>query len=386
MQHQEYLAARVRELVRTRTRVSEEEAYADFALQKSTASFRYVRLLRSWFSDNALGSALADLDRWAAEHKDDVEKAWEAQKSRYLPVCRKAHELLIGVPDGASETEKEAARKRVEEARGKLEKGLGFEEAINGSQDESLPGSGDLGCVSPTTLPKPVNDALEALSPGQISPVGQSDKGFFVVRLDGILRDAEAEAEGRHTVTRNLMRAVEGESKAAEAAKRIQALVIGGTSVEAAVANVVGPYLPATSAQKPAVKDADAKKKPLQLPAVEEAKDVLRDSTPLADIAPGGDVANVVFSLEKSGDVAADLVKLEQGYAVVQLIEKRLATRPDFEKVREPTMAKLLPRKQQDALLRYVQRLHETAKADIKRNATYTRAAPSAEPDSGEEP
>ena len=81
--------------------------------------------------------------------------------------------------------------------------------------------------------------------------------------------------------------------------------------------------------------------------------------------------------LKKAGDLVPDLVKLEAGYAILQLIERKVPSKEAFEKERVRFTQMLLGAKQHDALFAYVQRLREVAKNDIKVNASYlTEKAP----------
>lgn len=86
---------------------------------------------------------------------------------------------------------------------------------------------------------------------------------------------------------------------------------------------------------------------------------------------PGSDFATVALGLKKPGEVGSDLVKIDGGYAVVQLVERKAATREAFAKDRERYVGALLAQKQQDALVAYVARLREAAKSEIKVNAAY---------------
>mgnify|MGYP003693588451 CR=1 FL=1 len=61
-------------------------------------------------------------------------------------------------------------------------------------------------------------------------------------------------------------------------------------------------------------------------------------------------MAQIAFVSEKDGDVPDDLVKLDDGYAVMQLKEKSAASREQFENERETFVAAMLAAKQADAL------------------------------------
>jgi peptidyl-prolyl cis-trans isomerase D len=85
-------------------------------------------------------------------------------------------------------------------------------------------------------------------------------------------------------------------------------------------------------------------------------------------------VAQIAFKLEKDGDMPDDLVKLDDGYAVLQLKEKSPASREQFETERDTFTAAMLAAKQADALNGYVMRLKEAAKSEIKMNEAFGKA------------
>ena len=73
-QREEILAARVRDLVRSRARVGENEARAQFAREKSTAVVSYVRFKRGWFAEAVIDDSDEATNAWAEKNKDEVEK------------------------------------------------------------------------------------------------------------------------------------------------------------------------------------------------------------------------------------------------------------------------------------------------------------------------
>ncbi|HEU4536708.1 MAG TPA: SurA N-terminal domain-containing protein, partial [Polyangiaceae bacterium] len=418
-QQQEHLAARVRDLVRARVRVSDDEAYAEYLRRKGRATAKYVRFDRAWFAQYAVADDDAAVDAWALEHKDEVDKAWQARKGEGEAACKLARAVSVAWPEGSSDDDKAALRRQVDAARARaVAKGGNFAEAARDlNNDPAVDPSGNLGCVQEARLPKPMAEALAALKDGETSPVGESDKGFFFVRLDAALTGEKADAQGRREAARERRRAVEAEAKASEAARKMREAVAAGKPLEQALAEAVGPYRAAAEAQEKraadrrreaakGAKDPKAAKDPKgakganganeegdaaepaapprganrgEAPAIEEAKDVGRDGAPVRGLPFGVDLPSTLFALEKPGDVS-DLVKLDSGYLVAQLVSKVAPTRAEFDqdKERETYRAQLLAAKRHDALASYVGRLREAAKSEIKINPDYVKdGAPS---------
>ena len=78
------------------------------------------------------------------------------------------------------------------------------------SDDPSAARGGELGCVLKGKMPKPFEDAASALAPGKVSDVIATETGFYLVKLDQIAKDAEAEKLGRAQTARELYVAPRG--------------------------------------------------------------------------------------------------------------------------------------------------------------------------------
>ncbi len=379
MQRAELLAARVRDLVRQRVRVGDAEAFAAYSREKSTTTVRFARFERKWFARNAIDLSPAAVDTWAAAHEAEVAKAFEARKSQYLPECRVLRQIAIKVAEGATDDEKAAEHKRLDDALARIARGESFADvARDVSDDEAAAEGGDLGCVGKGKLPKPLEEAAWALAPGKTSDIVASEAGLFVLRLEGIHKDADAEAFGRHDSARGLMMALVGEELAAASAKRVLEATRGGAKLDDAVAKAVADALAWRKGKKvPTIPD-DSR------PKVEISSAFTVSADPLRGAAPGQGVASMAFALAKEGDVPGDVVKLDAGYAVLQLKEKAIATREQFDKDREAFVAAMTTAKQADALAGYVARLREQAKSEIRINEAYANT-PDAEKPGDEE-
>ncbi|HEU4408781.1 MAG TPA: SurA N-terminal domain-containing protein [Polyangiaceae bacterium] len=403
MQQQEHLAARVRDLVRSRVRVGDDEAYGEFVRRKAKATAKYVRFDRAWFAEHALDESDAAVDAWAAEHKDEVDKAWEARKGQGAAECRLARAVAASWGEGASDDEKAALRKQVDEARAKAAKGgdvAALARALN--NDPAIDPSGNLGCAQPARLPKPMAEALAALKDGEVSPVGETDKGFFFLKLEAALTGDKAEAQGRREAARERRRATEAEAKASEAARKTREAAAAGKPLAEALAEALAPYARAEAGAKPKADpkgdkgkgeagkggkgEAAAAPDRAEAPKVEEAKDFGREGAPIRGLPFGVDLPSAVFALDKPGDLT-DLVRLDSGYLVAQLVGKTVPSRADFDadKERESYRAQLLAAKRHDALAAYVARLRDAAKGEIKVNDAYTKESAPAPGESGDE-
>jgi peptidyl-prolyl cis-trans isomerase D len=407
MQREELLAARMRDIVRERVRVGDDEALSTYQREKSSATIRFVTFRHAWFARNALDLSPASVDAWATAHKEEVDRVFETRKSQYLPECRTARHILVKVPEGATDEQKEEAHKKIDAALARVQKGEDFATVARQESDDTTAADGGfLGCFQRGRMTKPFEDAVYALSSGQISPVVETQFGLHVIKLEGVYKDADAEAVGRRETAKNLMSSQEAESLAAETAKKVLAAVKSGAKLDVAVADALA-ALPSPAATKGKKKgreakadlaDASAKAKTGD-PTSDKSGDVAESDRPRVEIsAPfnssgdpitgaskGQSVAQMAFKLDKDGDTPDDLVKLDDGYAVLQLKEKSAATREQFEGERDTFVSAMLAAKQSDALNGYVMRLKDAAKTDLKVNESYGRAAEKEKQSEGEE-
>jgi peptidyl-prolyl cis-trans isomerase D len=367
-QKQEVIAARMKDLVRSRVRLSDVELFDAYQRDKNTASIKYVTVSRAFVAKTIVPTTEA-VDAYSAAHKAELDTALAAKKGQLASeggvVCRKARVLLVKVGLTADEEEKAAGKKKAEEALAQLEKKKSFEEVARASSDEDSKGQAT--CYVAGRFPRGVDEALAGLKPGARSGVLETTSGYFVVQLENILKDAEAEAALRFELARDLFLKTEAEAKSAELAKAIRTAAAEGKSLDDAVAAALAP-LTATGLVKATDENA---------PKTLESTGFTRDGSPI----PGAttDVAAMAFALQKPNEVAADVAKFDEGYAVVQLVEKKPATREDFEKDRASYEGRFLAMKQHDAVVAYVTRLREAAKAEIKVNAAFLESPTAAD-------
>lgn len=391
-QRQELIAGRMRDLIRARVRVGDPEAFEQFSREKSTRTLDYARFDRRFYGDLVLDRSQKTMDAWAEGHKDELDKVWESRKSKFMPECRLLRHVLARTSPVADDPEaaKAEARKRVEAALERINKGEDFGDvAKDVSDDTSASRGGDLGCVTKGQMVKPFEDAAFALEPGKVSAIVETEYGFHVIKLEQIAKDADAEKVGKKQVKLELYLAQESERLAAEAAKQVLDTVRGGKTFEEALkAHLAelsaklgdkkddGDKKKGDKGDKGDKKDDDKPKKrePVTLenhpnrPVVETTAPFNVSGDPISGVKAGNDVPTLAFKLDKPGDIAGEILPLETGYAVMQLKEKTPATKEQWDKDREYYMSAMRAAKQNDALIGYVKRLRSSLGSEIKFN------------------
>ena len=218
------------------------------------------------------------------------------------------------------------------------------------SDDSSASEGGDLQCFQRGRMVKPFEDTVFALAPGEISDVVKTQFGYHVIKLDGIYKDAEAEAVGRRETAKSIMISHEGEALAAETAKKVLAAVKAGAKLDAAVAD----SLPAPKAKKAAPgAGKDAKKDGAAKSAKDEPATQDSDRPHVEISAPfnanrrshhrgvgGPERGPNRLRARKGRRHARRFVKFDDGYAVVQLERENPRHQRAVETERETFVAR----------------------------------------------
>lgn len=156
-----------------------EEHYGNFLDDYMTPEkfdFDYVRLLRAPFEAEVV------------IEEDAIELAYQDEIAA-MPESRHAAHILLEVDEERSVEDAMAALSEVR--REIMEDGASFEDrARTMSEDPSAEQGGDLGSIGREVLPAAFEDALWALSPGEVSMPVETEFGVHLIKLVGI-DDAE---------------------------------------------------------------------------------------------------------------------------------------------------------------------------------------------------
>jgi len=392
MQREELIADRMRDLVRSRARITESEAFAAFVRERSTATVDYIRFSRPWFVSRFIDVSPKSLEEWTASHKEEIDKTWASAKNQFPPGCRTARHILIKLqsdtqPDGRPRAE---AEDQLAKALQRIKAGEDFGAvAADVSEDEgSAPRGGSLGCFKQDgKLVKSFEDAAFALkNPGDLAEKVETPYGLHIIQLESVLSTdaAKAEAEGRQFIATEIMKAMKADELMAETAKEALKAAQEGKSLQQATDDAIA-ALEAKTAKK-GDKEKQAGEGDKGRPKVETSEPFAPDGRPLADAARDANVAAMAFKLEKPGQVAPDLVKMADGYAIIQLKEKKAATREAFDKEREAYMERLQKRKGEDLLANYIARLRNQARSETRINEGFVKEPEKGKPGEEEPP
>lgn len=356
MQQRELVAARMRALIREPVRVSDVEAFSAYQQNRTTATVRTVILNRDWFAKYAADLSDAALDKWALENKAQIDAAWETEKTNFTAGCAPAREILFEVGPGANDEDRAALKKKIDSARERITKGESFATvARQVSEGLTAVTGGELGCIGASygVGNEELAKAAADLKPHELSQLIETPRGFHLLEVEPKLDAANLETVGKRFVARKLyVRFVADEKVKAFGASLIKRAQSGQKLEEALDAELTA-TLPVAKKEDNAAPNAAALTAS-DRPKVEISSPFNVSGNPAPQVTPKEPLAARAFELKNSDELYATPIETSDGAIVMQLKEKTLATRADYEKVKGKLLGPLTAAKADDALTRYV--------------------------------
>ena len=395
----ELRAARVLDLVAERVRVSDAEAWDQYAADKSTSTIRYVRFDAGYFGDRFAELDQASLDKWADEHKADVD-AREATMPKDQP--RKlvhVRHVLFPIAKDATPEQKTEAKKKADDVLGKVKAGDDFAALAKDNSGDAA--TKDKGGVLEWSPGLEFKGALDKLKPNEASIV-EMDDGLHVVQLMSKL-------EGKASIAFPLFQKARGDELAKVAGDRLtealktklpvqlddalkakveEAKKSGKNEADATtqvlddearartdktldeVLKAMAPKEPEPPAKKP----EEAKPgqpapvpPPPKVPAwqsddrrprVEESSAFNVNGSPVIGLMDQQTIVDAAGKLKKEAPVSAT-IKASNDYFVVVLKDRHEATKDEFAKDRPNYVGAMLAKKREDAVVDYVVALRD---------------------------
>lgn len=383
MQIDELRANRVRDLVKSRVRVSPEELWFEYQREKARATARTASVQKAWVARYVTDTSDKALDAWLKDNQAKVDEKWEQAKTEWVAKCPVVREIVSAFPEEATEDEKATAKSTLESWLEQLKKpNTSFAQvAREYSLGASAPVGGMLGCMSEKYGPgsKVLLAAVESMKPGDVSPVLETPRGYVVLKLDRRLAEADVEKVGKRELARALMAVDVTDKLTQELANKLLEAVKGGEGMGEAADRLASEYALGDKKLKEGEESkalTDPNRPKLHITAA-----FAQGSRPLRDATE--DIADLAFKLDKADAVHPNLIKLQGGFAVLQLKEKTLPTKQDLEKERFEYSERMRQAKEQEALRIYIERLKKNAEGLIDKNQTLIASDKKDEKDEG---
>lgn len=372
MQERELLAARMRDIVRSRVRIPDPEAYALFERERVKAVVRSVNLNRDWFAKYAISLDDAALEKWSLANQTQIDGDWATKKADFTPGCALTREIFVELPSNASDDEKQPVKLKAEQARERVAKGESFDAvAREVSQGATAMLGGELGCVTASygIGADELKKAVDALKPGELSAVVESPRGYHVLKVSAKLSADKVEHEGRRWVARRLFARFSADEALAKFAEQLITRAKAGEKLEDATRALAvefsakhahkGDAAKKDSADSPALLSADR-------PRFEVSAPFNASGNPLPDVESSEPLAAKAFELQQVDEVYGKPLPTQTGALVMQLKERTSASREEFTKEKSKAVQALLEVKSSEALVRYVLDLKRAAGDKLK--------------------
>jgi peptidyl-prolyl cis-trans isomerase D len=399
-QKREILAAKVRDALTSNVNVGEAEAFQFYQRDQQRARVAYVTVPQKYLRRWAVKVDDADLGAWLAkkENADAVQGVLDARKDQVTPHENHLRHILVSVSPDASPKVRGEALTRLSEAIERVRRGESFAEVAREVSDDKGSGSrgGELGDKTDNFV-KPFKVAADALKAGEMTPAAvETQFGFHVIVRDDVAKTEAALAAAKKSIARELFVNEKLRAKAEEIAAAARAdLAAGKTPAEVAV-SIAAPYASLTSnvpvlaivrdadLDKAAEGDAGAPARAVEGAGVRKASE--DDDRPsggesssfgpgqesFAGLSADGVTKVATFAMSAAaGTVAAEVAPLEDGFAVVKLVERKEADAEAFKKDRDAYMARYMQAKRLEALALHLKRARDRSKTEITIDPNY---------------
>ncbi len=152
------------------------EEYAKQLAAQNTTEEELIKKLAEGLAIEAYLEKIADIK------DEDIQKFYDDNKETIF-TQRQASHILVKVEPDASDEDKAAAKKKLEDIQAKLADGADFAELAKAHSDcPSKEQGGDLGKFNRGQMVKPFEDALAELKSGEISKLVETQFGYHLIK------------------------------------------------------------------------------------------------------------------------------------------------------------------------------------------------------------
>ena len=350
----EYLAARMRELVRSSVNVSEAEVWEDYVRENDNAKIKYVRFSPAYYLGQKPPTTDAALQSWIAGNDERLNVEYEANKHRYTNLEKqvRARHILVKAGSYASDEQKAEAKKKAEALQKRAAKGEDFTELARKNSDDQVTAKkgGDIGFLRKGAMPESFDQVLFSMEIDAVSGVVETPYGFHVIKALAVREGDVPVEDARQELAEGLYRADWLDARAREVAAGTLAAWRGNQDDE----------LLAQKLQAAAETGSES----ALTPALEETVDFGRADTPIPGVSTAA-LLDSVFSLAEGEEFPAEPVKLGRDWLVFRLIDRQRPDEDAFtDSVRESTREVLQTLKKRETVDLYIQQLRSKATDD----------------------
>lgn len=351
-QRLEIIAERMRQLIVSAVRISDDEARLEYDRENDTSSIKYIRVMPAYFSDK-LKPTVEETAEWTQTHAEDIKKNYETNKFRYTDLEEqvRARHILIRAGEDLSAEEKAAAKTKIEGILTRAEAGEDFA-ALAGEFSEdtvSAAKGGDLGYTPRGRMVPEFDKVMFETKPGNISGVVETQYGFHIIKAEGVRKGNVSLEEATPEIADQMYRDEKAKAEAETAANGYIERIKAGEKMESVVPaegpDNKGPFSIKVATSRPFAKTAKT------IPGIGQAEDLVKAAF--------------------EGITEPKLFTINNDYFVVQTDVRNQPTDEEFNKLKVGIKDKLLSMKQSVMLAKQIKSLREKAEAEGKIKILY---------------
>lgn len=354
-QRLELIAERMRQLMVSGIRISEDEVRNEYERESDTATIRYIRIIPAYFSDKLKPTA-EELDEWAKAHADEVKKYYEDNQFRYTDLEEqvRARHILIKADKDADQSKKDAAKAKIEDILKRVRDGEDF--AALAKEFSEDPGSGmkggDLGYNPRGRMVPEFDKVMFALKLGDISDVVETQYGYHIIKVEGTRKGNVSLEEATPEIADKLYREDKGKTEAETTAKAFIERIKAGEKMDDVIP-----------------KDAD-NTGPLSM-KVSTSRKFASTATSIPGIGQAEEMVKAAFD-DKEG---AEMFAVGGDYYIMETAERSKPSDEEFAKKKDSLESELLAKKQANWLVNEMNEMRKSAEAEGKIKVIYQPAA-----------
>lgn len=350
----ELSAQKMANLIASGAVVSLDEVKADFQQEGNKVNLTFARFLPAMYADKVPAPTQQELDAWAQANEKAISDYFEANRALYeQPERVRARHILISVPRGAGQAEKDAAKAKAEQVRKELEGGKDFAQAAaeHSSDTSNKDRGGELGLQPREAWVKEFSEAAFALEPGKVSEPVLTQFGYHLIKVDEKKAAETKKVEDvRGDIARTLLTRERAKEMAkAEAEKGLAALKAGKS---------IASQFPPEQAE-PAAKRYETETRPEAVPTGEFTASAT--SVPLLGAAPK--LLADAFAAQGPAPMQ-QLYEVGEGFAIAEVTARTLPSEDEFKKQQDTLLAEARQAKAAELQGAFVKSLRESAQIE----------------------
>lgn len=216
-----------------RIRLTPEQVKKDFETSQAKIDLAYAKIDFKALAPNSEPSSKA-IEDFIKTGSADIQSYYNSHIKEFTePAAVSLRKIRVGIPFQASDAVKAAAKKKAEEIQKEVTPSNFESIAKSKSDDEYAKKGGLAGWINRGSLEKPLEEAIDKLKVGEVSPLIETSFGYFIVKLED-KKEAKVRAmdSEKLKIAQKLLKEKAQTEWAANKRKEIEERLAQGKSIE----------------------------------------------------------------------------------------------------------------------------------------------------------